>query len=102
LIDRELDSLRSRPRPEVVHARLQTLLPTIEMHAHKGPTISSKVKDLLLTVVRNDHVLHLIIPQAEVDEFTEEPGADDLEFASENTAGVDVAVDSSTSTIIKL
>lgn len=35
------------------------------------------------SVVRNDHVLHLI-PKVEVDEFAKEPAADHLEFAGED------------------
>jgi hypothetical protein len=35
LVDRELDSLRRRPRAEVIHPRLQPLLPPVEMHARQ-------------------------------------------------------------------
>ena len=44
-------------------------------------------------IMRDDHVLHLVVPEAEVDEFAKEPRADDLEFASEDTTCVDIAVD---------
>ena len=83
--------------------------------ADVGTTIGSEVKDLLLgdlpdglvdgfdvigdagnildgAVVRDNHVLHLVIPQTEIDELAQEPWADDLEFSSENTAGVDVTI----------
>jgi hypothetical protein len=43
-------------------------------------------------VVRDDHILHLVIPETEVDEFAEKPGADDLELPSEDTTRIDVAV----------
>jgi hypothetical protein len=43
------------------------------------------------TAMGNDHVLHLVIPELEVNELTEEPWAHDLEFTSEHTASVDVA-----------
>jgi hypothetical protein len=44
------------------------------------------------TLVGDDHVLHAIVPETELDELLEEPGTDDLEFASEDTSGVDVAI----------
>ena len=44
------------------------------------------------TVVCDDHVFHGIIPETEVDELAEEPGADDLEFTGEDTASVNVAM----------
>jgi hypothetical protein len=40
----------------------------------------------------DDHVFHLVIPQAEVDEFAEKPWADNLELSSEDTTCVDIAV----------
>ena len=43
-------------------------------------------------VVRDNHILHLVIPETEVDEFAEKPGADDLELPGEDTTRVDVAV----------
>ena len=39
----------------------------------------------------DDHVLHGVVPETEVDELVEEPGADNLEFASKDTASVNVA-----------
>jgi len=82
--------------------------------ADEGSSVRSEVKDLLLrnfpdgfidrldiirnvrdvlnrTIVGDDHVFHVVIPQVELNEFAEEPGADDLEFACEDTSGVDVA-----------
>lgn len=83
--------------------------------ANKCPAISRQVDDLLLTdlpnglvngldVVRNsgdvlngtvvsdDHILHVIVPKTEVDQLAEEPWANDLEFTSQDTACVDVAI----------
>jgi hypothetical protein len=34
---------------------------------------------------------HSVVPQTEIDKLAEEPGADDLEFTSKDTAWVDVA-----------
>ena len=42
-------------------------------------------------VVCNDHVLHGVVPETEVDELTGEPGADNLEFTSKDTASANVA-----------
>ena len=39
----------------------------------------------------DDHVFHGVVPQTKVDELAEEPGADDLEFASEDTTSANVA-----------
>ena len=39
----------------------------------------------------NDHVLHLIVPELEINKLAEQPRTDDLELASEHTTGVDVA-----------
>jgi hypothetical protein len=41
--------------------------------------------------VCDDHVFHSVVPQTEVDELAKEPGADDLEFPSEDTTSVNVA-----------
>ncbi len=41
--------------------------------------------------MRDDPVLHIIVPETEVNEVTQQPWADDLEFSSEHTTGVDVA-----------
>jgi hypothetical protein len=41
--------------------------------------------------VCDDHVFHSVVPQTEVNDLAEEPGADDLEFTSEDTASVNVA-----------
>ena len=83
--------------------------------ADKGTAISSEVEDFLLTnlpygfvdsfdvvrdvgdvldrsVVSDDHVLHIVIPKAKIDEFTEEPGADDLEFTCKDTTSIDVTI----------
>jgi hypothetical protein len=50
-------------------------------------------RDVLnVAVVRHNHILHLVIPETQVDEFAEKPGADDLELPSEDTTRVDVAV----------
>jgi len=38
----------------------------------------------------NDQVLHLIVPELEVNELAEQPRADDLELASKHSTGVDV------------
>jgi hypothetical protein len=38
-------------------------------------------------------MFHLVVPETEVDEFAEEPGADNLELPGENTTRVDVAAD---------
>ena len=82
--------------------------------ADEGATISSKVKDFLLTnlpygfvdsfdvvrnvgdvlngsIVSNDRVLHIVIPKAKINKFTEEPGTDNLEFTCEDTTSVDIA-----------
>ena len=83
--------------------------------ADKSTTISSQVKDFLLTnlpygfvdsfdivwdvgdvlhgsIVSDNHVLHIIIPKANVDEFSEEPWADDLEFTCKDTTSVDITI----------
>ena len=83
--------------------------------ADERPTVRSKINDLLLTdlpnslvdrldvvwdpsnlldrsVMSDDHVLHLVVPELEVHKLTQEPGTHDLEFTSKNTAGVDIAV----------
>ena len=85
--------------------------------ADEGATVGGHVEDLLLTdlpdglvdllevvgdafdaldgaIVGDDHVLHFVIPQLEVDKFAQEPGADNLELASKNTTCVDVAINS--------
>ena len=43
--------------------------------------------------VGNDHILHLIVPELEVNKLAEQPRADDLELASEHTTSVNVAGD---------
>lgn len=81
--------------------------------ADEGATVGSEVEDLLLrdfpdglvdgldvvrnlgdvldgTVVGDDTVLHVVVPEVEADELAEKPWAYDLELASENTASVDV------------
>lgn len=58
-----------------------------------GLDVVGDTRDLLnRATMGNDHVLHFIVPKLEVDELTKEPWADDLEFASEHTAGIDVAI----------
>ena len=82
--------------------------------ANVRATISSEINDFLLrdlpdglvdsldvvrdvgnilngTIVRNDHVLHAVVPEAEVYELAEKPGAHDLEFTSEYATGIDIA-----------
>ena len=94
--------------------RLQMNIQTLTL-ADKGTTISSEVENFLLTnlpygfvdsfdivwdvgnvlygsIVSDNHVLHVIIPKANVDEFAEEPWANDLEFTSKDTASVDVTI----------
>jgi hypothetical protein len=89
-------------------------IPTLAL-ADEGTAISSEVEDFLLTnlpygfvdsfdvvwdvgdvlygsIVSDDHVLHIIIPKANVDEFTEEPWADDLEFTGKDTTSVDITI----------
>lgn len=46
-------------------------------------------------IVGDNHVLHIIVPQTEIDEVAEQPGADNLEFSSEHTTSVDVAKEAS-------
>ena len=83
--------------------------------ADKGTTISSKVKNFLLTdlpygfvdsfdivwdvgdilygsIVCDNHVLHIIIPKANVDEFSEKPWANNLEFTGKDTTSVDITI----------
>ena len=78
-------------------------------------TISSEVENFLLTnlpygfidgfdivwdvgdvlyrsVVSDNHILHIIIPKTNVDEFSEEPWADDLEFTCKDTTSVDITI----------
>jgi hypothetical protein len=80
----------------------------------EGPTISGEVENLLLTdlpdslvdrldiiwntrnaldrpIVSNDHIFHVLVPEAKVDEFFEQPRANDLELPSEDTTGVNIA-----------
>ena len=38
----------------------------------------------------DDPVAHLVVPEAELDQITEQPRADDLELAGEDTTRVDV------------
>jgi hypothetical protein len=47
--------------------------------------------------MRDDHVLHLVVPETEIDELAEEPRANDLELPSEDTTRVDITVDRSPS-----
>lgn len=84
--------------------------------ANEGTTVSGEVDDLLLadlpdglvdgldvggdgwdvldgTVVGDDEILHVVVPETKVDEFAKQPGANDLEFSSENAPSVDVAED---------
>jgi len=50
-------------------------------------------RDILnAAVVRDDHILHLVIPETEVDEFAEKPGANDLELPGKDTTRVDDAI----------
>ena len=133
VIDRELQRLCGGPRPEIVHARLQALLPAVEVHARElahcwclevdveglglanvRATIRREVDNLLLrdlpdglvdrldlrgdvgnvldrSVMSDDEVLHVIVPETEINELAQEPWADDLELASKNTTGIDVA-----------
>jgi hypothetical protein len=42
--------------------------------------------------MHNNHVLHVIIPKTEVDEFAKKPGANDLEFPGKDIASVNVAI----------
>ena len=42
--------------------------------------------------MRNNHVLHVVVPEAKLDKLLEQPRADDLEFTSKDTTSVDVAV----------
>ena len=55
--------------------------------------VSRDIGDVLdRAIMRDDHVLHVVIPKTEVDEFAEKPWANYLEFSSKDTASVDVAV----------
>ena len=132
-IDSKLNGLSCRPGSQVIHPGLQSLLPSIEVHARqlsvgwglkvdvqalaladKCSTISGEVENLLLTdlpdglvdrldvvwnsrdaldrpVVSDDHVLHVLIPEAKVDELLKKPRANDLELPSEDAASVNIA-----------
>jgi hypothetical protein len=39
----------------------------------------------------NDEIFEILIPQSSIDEFSQEPRVDNLEFTSEDTTSVDVA-----------
>lgn len=81
----------------------------------KRSTVSSEVKNLLLadfpncfingfdigrdvgdvldrTIVRDNHVLHIVIPKVKSDKFAEKPRAHNLELASEYSTSVDVTL----------
>jgi hypothetical protein len=44
------------------------------------------------SIVCDNHVLHIIIPKANVDEFSEKPWADDLEFSCKDSTSVDITI----------
>lgn len=78
LIDRELDSLRSRPRAEVIHSGLQSLLPAVEMHTREltqGRGLQVDIQALALTYKRAaicSHVNDFLLadfPNSFVDRF---------------------------------
>ena len=46
---------------------------------------------LYRTVVCDDHVLHVVVPETAVNQLTKEPRTDDLELSGQDTTGVDVA-----------
>jgi len=83
--------------------------------ADEGSSVCSKVKDLFLgdfpdgfvdgfhgignigdilnrTVMGNDHILHVVVPKAEIDQFAEKRGTDNHEFTSENSATINVTI----------
>ena len=43
------------------------------------------------TLMSNDEILEILVPQTAIDEFSQEPRVDNLEFTSEDTTSVDVA-----------
>lgn len=58
--------------------------------------VIGNVGDILnRSVVCDNHILHVVIPKSEVYEFTKKPWADDLEFAGEDSTGVNIAVQTS-------
>jgi hypothetical protein len=57
-----------------------------------GLDVVGDIGDLLdRATVGNDPILHVIVPELEVNKLTEQPRTDDLEFASEHTTSVNVA-----------
>ncbi len=91
--------------------------------ANEGTTISGEINDFLLAnlphrlvdgldvignvrnvldgaIVCNDHVLHVIVPETKVNQFTEEPRANDLEFTGEHTTSINVATKTVSDNII--
>ena len=67
LVDCELDSLRRWPRAEVIHPRLQPLLPPVEMHARQlteRRALQMNVQALALadenTLIRSE-IQHLLL-----------------------------------------
>lgn len=47
---------------------------------------------LYRAIVRDDHVLHPVVPEVEVDELLQQPRADNLELSSKDTTSVNVAI----------
>ena len=132
-INGELNGLGGGSSPQVIHSGLQSLLPSVKVHAgqlsvgrglkvdiqaltlaDEGTTISSEIENLLLTnlpdslvdrldivwntrnaldrtVISDDHVLHVLVPETKVNELFEEPGANNLELPSEDTTSVNIA-----------
>jgi hypothetical protein len=43
-------------------------------------------------IMCDDYILHVVVPEFEIDELAEKPRANDLEFSSKDTARINVAV----------
>jgi len=57
-----------------------------------GLYVVGDIWDLLdRATVSNDHILHFVVPELEVNKLAKQPRADDLELAGEHTTSVDVA-----------
>ncbi len=85
----DCDSRRAAIRSKIDDLRLRDLP---DSPVNRLDVVWKDVDVLDRAVVSNDHVRHVIVPQIKLHQRATEPGADNLELASTDTASVDVAV----------
>lgn len=92
VLDMDIQTLtlinKRTPISSHIHNRLLTQLPHSLVERLQ---LARNIRDILNTpIIRNNPILHIIAPKPQINEIPQQPRIDDLEFAREHTARVNV------------